>query len=184
MRHLLLLLQSTRDGAAVVLYGHTRGRGPVVTIADVSFRWTGWLHLLCLHSRSTAALPLALLTPPATLRCCCARCGAAVCVQRRHDQGILAQPLPHVCGQPPQRGTEGGDESAGARDYLSLLRCGSNVKAHRHATVAACAAPARLISHELSEIHQAGTHYPLGEARQAIVETQTPKRGGKCFLEG
>ncbi|KAI3438921.1 hypothetical protein D9Q98_001335 [Chlorella vulgaris] len=29
-----------------------------------------------------------------------------------------------------------------------------------------------------------GTHYPLGEARQAIVETQTPKRGGKCFLEG
>jgi hypothetical protein len=124
--HLLLLLQSTRDGAAVVLYGRTRGRDPVVTIADVSFKPIGSLHLLCLHSGSTAALRSSaasshMLAPPATLRCCCARC-CAVCVQRRHDQGILAQPLPRICGPAPQRGTEGGDESAGGRDNLSQLR--------------------------------------------------------------
>jgi hypothetical protein len=29
-----------------------------------------------------------------------------------------------------------------------------------------------------------GKHYPLDEAKDAIRETQAPKRGGKCFLEG
>lgn len=30
----------------------------------------------------------------------------------------------------------------------------------------------------------AGTHFKLEEVKEAILETQVPKRGGKCFLEG
>lgn len=32
--------------------------------------------------------------------------------------------------------------------------------------------------------HPAGQRFPLEQVREAIKETQAPRRGGKCFLEG
>jgi hypothetical protein len=39
-------------------------------------------------------------------------------------------------------------------------------------------------SASLPAITPAGTHFKLEEVKEAILETQVPKRGGKCFLEG